>query len=396
MAKLTNQGYLKAIEILKRNSTNFGFKASSNVYNSIWARDGIITLLGAILSGESQLIKTSRLTLEVLKKYQTPLGQIPNVFLLDKKISKFYAFDSTPWWIIGMEKYFFYTQDRDFLSKNWLAIKKAFLWLKYQIKDKSGLIDTPRASDWMDSSVGREGKVFYNNCLYYQAIKSVNFLAHLMREEKFAEEKEFKRKINLLFWPHSQGKNLLDVFHWGFFEEGINPWREHYLNYFSFEHLDDRCDVLGNILAILFGLTDKEKQGKIINYFIKKHISHPYPVKVLNPPIFYPNPTWNPKIDLYREKQWQNLPFCYHNAGIWPYVGGFYVSALVKAGFKEKAEEELEKLVWANKIGKKYEWEFNEWLEGKTGQPKGEVRQSWSAAGYLIAYQAVTEGKIIF
>lgn len=50
----------------------------------------------------------------------------------------------------------------------------------------------------------------------------------------------------------------------------------------------------------------------------------------------------------------------------------------------------------ANKLSKKSEWEFNEWLHGKTGKPMGARFQSWSAAGYIIAYKAVKEGKLIF
>lgn len=405
MAKLIDLAYLKAIAVLKKNSTKFGFKASAEYYNSIWARDGAITLLGAIATKDSDLIKASRQTLETLKIYQTPIGQIPNVFLIDIKTPKYYALDANSWWIIGVEKYFSKTHDKEFLAEFWPGVKKAIEWLRYQIRDISGLIDSPEASDWMDSSVGRRGKVFYNNCLYWKAIDSVNKLAKAAGEKTFdpapypgggaKDLKELKRRINLLFWPQAEGKKLLHTEHFGFFEEAIFPLREHYTNYFSFEYFDDRCDVFANILAILFEIADKEKQKKISQYLFKKQISSPYPVKVLNPPIFYPNPTWNPKVDLYREKQYQNLPFCFHNAGIWPFVGGFYISMLVKIGQREKAKKELERLALANKVGKKYEWEFNEWLHGKTGKPMGAYFQSWSAAGYIIAHQAVKQGKLI-
>jgi len=404
---LIDQCYLKAIEILKRNSTKFGFRASSEYYNSIWARDGAITILGSILLEDKKLLESSRKTLETLRDYQNPIGQIPNMYLIDVKTPEYYALDANSWWIIGVENYFSKTKDKKFLAEFWLAVKKAIEWLKYQIKDRSGLIESSEASDWMDSSIGRRGKVFYTNCLYWKAIDSANKLAKAAGEKEFdpvpypgggAEDlKELKRRINLLFWPSKEGEELL-LPEWcpEFFKETIFPWREHYINYLSFESIEDRCDTFANILAIIFEIADKDKKEKILNYLYKKRISNPYPIKVLNPPIFYPNPTWNPKIDLYRRKQHQNLPFCYHNAGIWPYVGGFYVLMLVKVGQKEKAREELEKLALANKLGKKSEWEFNEWLHGKTGKPMGARFQSWSAAGYIIAYKAVKEGKLIF
>jgi len=174
MAKLIDQAYLKAIEVLKKNSTKFGFQASLEYYNSIWARDGTITLLGAVLTEDNNLLEASRKTLETLKQYQNPVGQIPNVFLIDIKSPKYYALDANSWWIIGVEKYFSKTQDKKFLTEFWPQVKKAIEWLKYQIKDISGLIDAPEASDWMDSSVGRRGKVFYTNCLYWEAIECAN------------------------------------------------------------------------------------------------------------------------------------------------------------------------------------------------------------------------------
>ena len=406
MAKLIDQAYLKAIEVLKKNSTKFGFRASLKYYNSIWARDGTITLLGAVLTEDNNLLEASRKTLETLKQYQNPVGQIPNVFLIDIKSPKYYALDANSWWIIGVEKYFSKTQDKKFLTEFWPQVKKAIEWLKYQIKDISGLIDAPEASDWMDSSVGRRGKVFYTNCLYWKAIECANKLAKAIREKEFdpasylgggaQDLKELRRRINLLFWPQLEGKNLLYTWRTEFFEEAIHPLRKHYLNYLSYEYCEDRCDVLAHLLAVLFNIPDQDKTKKILKYLLEIKISNPYPVKVLNPPVFYPNPTWNPKVDLYREKQYQNLPFCYHNAGIWPYVGGFYILMLIKVGQKEKAKEELEKLAQANKLGKESQWEFNEWLHGKTGKPMGAAFQSWSAAGYIIAYQAVKEGKMTF
>lgn len=405
MPKLTDQCYLQAIEVLKKNITNFGFKASVGHYNSIWARDGAITILGAILTGDKKLLETSRKTLETLKKYQTPTGQIPNVFFLDRKTPAYYATDANPWWIIGVEKYFSKSRDKKFLSEFWPSTKKAVSWLKYQIKDKSGLLEVPEASDWMDSSIGRRGKVFYTNCLYWKAINCANKLAKAAGDHKFnpafylelelGNPKELKRRINLIFWPKELGKEVLGNWRAGFFEEAINPFRNHYINYLSFEYIEDRCDVLAHLLAMLFGIPDEERTEKILSYLLERKIAEPYPVKVLNPPIFYPNPTWNPKIDLYRRKQSQNLPFCYHNAGIWPFVGGFYVLALAKTGRIKEAKKELEKLAQANKLGAVSEWEFNEWLHGKTGKPMGASFQAWSAAGYIAAYKAVKEEKFI-
>jgi glycogen debranching enzyme len=89
-----------------------------------------------------------------------------------------------------------------------------------------------------------------------------------------------------------------------------------------------------------------------------------------------------------------NLPHQYHNGGIWPMVGGFYVAALVKAGRAAEAEHQLARLAEANRQGLRREWEFNEFLHGLTGRPLGAVGNAWSAGMYVFAYRAVQAGRV--
>jgi glycogen debranching enzyme len=88
------------------------------------------------------------------------------------------------------------------------------------------------------------------------------------------------------------------------------------------------------------------------------------------------------------------MPYQYHNGGIWPFIGGFYVTALVKAGRIDDAYKNLVKLAEANRRGKKVEWEFNEWLHGITGNPMGIVKQAWSAGMFIFAYEIFKNNKI--
>jgi len=97
-------------------------------------------------------------------------------------------------------------------------------------------------------------------------------------------------------------------------------------------------------------------------------------------------------IEKFQAPQWRNPPFRYLNGGIWPFIGGFYVLALLKSGRKQLAKAELSRLAQANKLGLKTEWEFHEWINAKTGKPAGAVGQSWNAATYIMAYKVVLEG----
>jgi len=46
---------------------------------------------------------------------------------------------------------------------------------------------------------------------------------------------------------------------------------------------------------------------------------------------------------------------------------------------------ELYRLAEVNRAGKAYDWEFNEWVHGRTGRPMGKCFQAWSAASYIRA-----------
>jgi glycogen debranching enzyme len=84
----------------------------------------------------------------------------------------------------------------------------------------------------------------------------------------------------------------------------------------------------------------------------------------------------------------QNLPYQYHNGGIWPFVGGFWVMLLAKLGRKNLALKELERFAAMNKVNN---WEFNEWFHGITGEPMGMTGQSWNAAMFVLAFHALRD-----
>jgi glycogen debranching enzyme len=89
----------------------------------------------------------------------------------------------------------------------------------------------------------------------------------------------------------------------------------------------------------------------------------------------------------------QNQAWQYHNGGIWPMVGGFWIATLVAAGRSEQAKADLAQLARACALR---DWAFTEWLHGKTLAPRGMPGQSWNAAAFLMAEHAVSAGGNIF
>lgn len=60
-----------------------------------------------------------------------------------------------------------------------------------------------------------------------------------------------------------------------------------------------------------------------------------------------------------------------------------------RLGLRDLAQQELFRLALVNHEGIEHEWEFNEWVHGRTGRPMGKRYQAWSAAGFIGAYYAL-------
>ena len=115
------------------------------------------------------------------------------------------------------------------------------------------------------------------------------------------------------------------------------------------------------------------------------------------PPNFFPyikpeDPDWLARYGVY------NKPGEYHNGGIWPFVCGFYVAALVAAKKYTLAREKLMALTYIIKIPNtaKVNFGFNEWIKAQDGKPMGQDWQTWSAALYLYAVKCVEEKRTPF
>jgi glycogen debranching enzyme len=115
------------------------------------------------------------------------------------------------------------------------------------------------------------------------------------------------------------------------------------------------------------------------------------------PPNFFPfiqeiDKDWLPRYAIY------NPPGEYHNGGIWPFVCGFYIAALVAAGRHKLAEVKLLELtdLVTRARENQVEYGFNEWHRSRDGNPMGQDWQTWSAAMYLYAAACVREKETPF
>jgi hypothetical protein len=252
-------------------------------------------------------------------------------------------------------------------------------WYACQDSDQSGLLSMQESADWQDGLCTR-GKGLYLNCLYVLALRTAG---------KHDEAGAVAAKINRILWYKGDGDMLRHFAH-TFSTENVQlydslgrkrwlpekkhfPTEQYYLPYLAFRALGEWFDTLGNLLAILAGVAD-DAQTSIILDFIEKH-----GVRSLTPVIREGDSDWR---DYYAGR---NEPHRYQNGGIWPFIGGFHVAALVKAGRLAQAEQAFERLTELNRAGG-----FNEWHHGETLEPMGAREDARSAALYLFAAHELT------
>ncbi|MFH1661591.1 MAG: glycoside hydrolase 100 family protein [Candidatus Falkowbacteria bacterium] len=382
---IIEQCYKKSVELLLRNSNKYGLMASSlneksieRRYINIFGRDSCISSLGMIASKNKKLINIAKKSINSLSRHQSKLGQIPYSINPYKKEVSFYYMgdkDSTLWWLIAIDFYNKNSGDKKLYKKLRPRIDKALNWLFYQDQNNCGLIEQCESADWADL-MPSNGNVLYTNILWLKVLELYGF----KKDKKMAYE-----GINILFSPHEKNKSSVFLQKDIYRVKLLNYLRKHtkkrpyYLNYVNMFYGNERCDVFGNVLSIIFGVAKKEKVEKILNYLIKEKANKPRPISALFPNIEKTDYDWAD----YLKHRKLNYPYQYHNGGSWPFLGAFWVIALHKAGKINLAREELKKVAEANSINS---WQFNEWFHGETGKPMGMNGQSWNAGTFLLAY----------
>ncbi len=401
----------RALDVLWRCVTQHGFRASGLAagYPQIWARDNGLILLGAVATGEPELITTGRRALETMSKYQSARGLIqlninPDTGYISTENAG--AVDSNLWYIVGHYLYFKTSGDTAFLQCHWACIDRAMAWLEYQDMNECGLLEIPEAGDWMDLLAVRYNTL-YDNTLYYAAALAHQELRRALSPDTVAHQlvvdaAGIHERINLLMWidrcwvaehfaTHLERLKLFRL-EWFMLYHNIATIssRPYYLPWVAFREYGDWCDSLGNLLAILTGVADGHRAEHILRFMHQVGMHEPYPTKAIHPPIYPGESNWR---EYYRSRN-LNIPHQYHNGGIWPMIGGFHVAALVAHKWYSEAERLLYSLARANQQGLNGEWEFNEWMHGGSGHPMGYAQQAWSAAMYLYADHVLRTGKL--
>jgi hypothetical protein len=357
-----------------------GERANARNYHSVFGRDAAVCALGMALTGDAALRAGAEAGLATLAAHQAPNGQIPKFVHCERSEADFWylgCIDATLWWLIAI----------DVLDPAGATLRRRFAreialatgWLLAQEHQQFFLLQQNEASDWADI-MPRSGFVLYTNALWYRVKRRFG----LGRDEDTRAQAGFL--LDPFHSPGAPGKRaalLAEHAKAGARDRGL------YLSFINFAGFGDEGDVFGNVLAVLCGLADAGKSARIMAALVAAGVDRPYPVQVTCEPIEPSSPLWRP----YMARHEQNFAWQYHNGGIWPFVGGFWVAALCRVGEREAARAALARLAEANALD---DWAFCEWLQGRSGTPRGMRGQSWNAATFLIACHALDTGQLPF
>jgi len=345
-------------------------------YPEPYTRDLMFSILGIAVSDNKKLMDSIQLVLETLAKNQTAHGHIPSL-VHDKEDRG--SSDTTPLFLLGVAIFRKATGKSDFLDE---AVGKALVWMEYQSPSDRHMIAQQPTSDWRDEQWVTGYGLFVNTVVYsYLRLLGQNSKADTMRHEM--------SRFTIT------GGTIHHHVH-----EGLVVQHKPYFAFWSYKiHSSERFDLLGNSLAILAGIASPSRADEMVSW-IEEECSAMQSKGELAwkmPPNFFPfikpeDPDWLPRYTIY------NNPGDYHNGGIWPFICGIYVAALVAAKRYKLAEEKLLVLTDIMKLAtdEKLDFGFNEWIKAQTGKPMGQDWQTWSAALYLYAAKCVEEKRTPF
>jgi len=337
-------------------------------YPEPYTRDLMIALPGFMMTGSARLREQMRKTLLTLAEHQTPRGHIPS---LAHDPSNLGASDTTPLFLFGLAVFRRITGEPEFLES---AARKAITWMRYQSPDDRVMVAHLPTTDWRDEHW------VYGYGLYVNSLVHSYLRLYGLREEA-DQLREAMNRLEIDEFQKPEGHEGLSVPDCPYYAAGS----------FKIYH-DNRCDVLGNSLAILTGVASPTRARLIIDFIETRCGELRAQGELVGdlPPCFFPfmkpgDEDWRPRYAVY------NRPGEYHNGGIWPFISGFYVAACVAVGRLELASRKLEALAELVKPWheNEVEWGFNEQVQAQTGKPIGRDWQTWSAAMFIYACECV-------
>lgn len=409
MNNIHEEAYTRSLALLRTCLAPMGYVASPvqvDNYARVWARDGVITGLAGLASGESDLLDGLRRTLATLGQHAGPHGEIPSNVALDGQRVSYGSLvgrvDSLLWYVIGVCAYVQFTGEVSQQELHRPVVERALFLAGCWEYNNRGLLYTPIAGDWADEYIS-EGYVLYDELLYMLALRGAGLL--YQHEEWQTQAARLEQLLSVNYWPNANYQNDPLVYHPHAYRSQLlqreiafptmdDARSRYWLPAFSPAGYATYFDGFAHALALLTALGDEAQRQQVERYV--QSLEQQIGSALL--PAFWP--VIHPDTLLWQQLQanhlygsMKNEPYSYHNGGLWPMITGFYATGLAQLGQHERAQYLLTAINVANAQGNDgAQWAFAEYHHGQTHRPMGTTQVAWSAAAGVMAHQALLGG----
>ncbi len=400
-------------------------------YNECFVRDFVPSAIVFLLSGQHEIVRNFLVTVmqlgghqHVLKGHKRSMGLMPASFHVveeegnetviadfgDRAIGRVTPVDSAMWWMIVLRAYVVATGDRAFADSDEVqrCIKNILdLYLRESFESSPTLL-VPDASFMIDRRMAVYGYPLEIQALYYGMLLSaeelltdndknkkaradLRILSDTLRDHLRTYYWLDRRRLNEMhrFYAEEFGLEVVNVLN--VYPESIPKWLDGWLDarsgYFVGHvgpgRVDFRFFSQGNLLAILFGITTGTGSQALMNLYLHHwdELVGEMPVKIVYPAMVGEKWRFSTGSDP------KNVPYSYHNGGNWPVLSWPFVTASMRTGRIELAEQTLN--IMTERL-KKDNWP--EYYDGRKGDLIGRranFYQVWSATGLIIAHEVM-------
>jgi hypothetical protein len=357
-----------------------GIKASlsdEGNYSAVFTRDAVMAGIVGLLLNDEKIIKSLVASLENLRKYQGPGGQIASNYRLDTNPPHISfgtlspKVDSSTWYLIGVS----------------LCIKKGILkrgdWedsihlviqslelLEYNNKH---LIYIPQGGNWADEYL-YDGYVLYDQVLRYWGTALAGQVF-----EQAAWSLKAQQILDTILDTYKPDGSSSKPYHSVAYQRAQQTNFPYYLASLKPSGYNHTFDLAANALLAL--VSPKAQAAKLAQY-----IEQTFLQEAKLPPVFYPiidehHPAW-PELSTYFLYVFKNKPHHYHNGGIW-WIWLGWLALAFKAHQLDKPLNQLIDLSLAKTLSQG-DFAFHEYLASDTYLADGTKNMAYTASGLLM------------
>jgi uncharacterized protein (DUF608 family) len=304
-----------------------------------------------------------RRMLEESVEWQQPSGKIPTTIL--PLIERHDDLDINAFFILREARYYRFHHDREALSADWQAVRKAIDWLMSRDKRGNGLPEQVSFwGDWKDVQ-GVKDRLYspFSGLIYLAALKEMVYLAGELGDSdavaKYGDA--YRRGYDFINRPVSEG--------------GLWNGR-YYCQVWKDGSVNDRL-LQDQTVGILFGVVPEDRSRSIIESLNSKSLTR-FGIAETFP--YYP-------------ESFGLAPATYHNGAVWPWLSFMDCWSRIVTGRRKEAVR-LVKTVAKADLADSGDWSPNEHINSLTGENLGFILQGWNAGLFGVVYFGLLNGDL--